>query len=387
MSEIDPSYQNKELPQIITQLQERIESQERQLSEQRQQIQHLEDRLVASEYKSTKPQWDDQWFNDLKRELVTYVVQQASSRQIGLPPASSQSPVSHVSIAQAQTQAQKLDTLSQKVAKLQQYEQQAERTRAELERVTTDMSSLEDLVQQLYQQFSDRVQGVSFLAEQRQVDTRLLAEIQAELPTVEKKIESSLAAKIDIIERRLPQFGQYQVEIERLRQEWVHERETLNAQVAHRERQMKIWVEQTQSHEHLMGKYDNLFERYTEQYQANKRLVESLQDVQEQLLREKHQARELQRLNEERQQAIFEKWKNDYEQRWQQQSSVWKPTFTELERNIDILQKQAQDTLKFKKAVERQLEIVLQILEEDMYNRTTVAETWQRRFEEIAISE
>ncbi len=381
MDGIDLSYQSpnteQNLPRLVAQLYAKVEEQAQQLQQQGRQIQHLEDRLVASEYKASKLQRDTDWFGDLKRELLNAVIEQVADRQLGLPPAtatpSSEStrPTRPVTV----TPPQPVEPPSRPPATL---------TQSDFETLHERVLLLETYLRQLQRDVAERLQGVSFLTEQRQTDSYRLAELQAELPTLERRVEESLTAKIDTLERRLPQFALYQMELEQLRQEWKQHQANTQTQIAQRERQMKAWVEQTQAHEHLMGKYDTLFERYTEQYQANKRLIETLQNIQEELQREKHQAQELQRLYQERQQAMFDKWKNDYEQKWLNQSSQWKPNLTEIERNIETIKKQVQDILKFNKAVEEQLDMILQILEEDMYNRTTVAESWQHRFETIA---
>jgi hypothetical protein len=133
-----------------------------------------------------------------------------------------------------------------------------------------------------------------------------------------------------------------------------------------------------------MDEYKGLMEKYAEHYQLNRRALEALQDFQERLQREQHKAAELQRLAEDRQQVEMEKWRAEYEQRWKKQSMEWKPTFADLQKNMDALQKRVEEMVKLSQTVQNQMDLVLQIIEEDIQNRTLSARDWQQRFEELA---
>jgi chromosome segregation ATPase len=219
--------------------------------------------------------------------------------------------------------------------------------------------------------------------DQRRADTLRLAELQAEMPNLHKKIESSLT-KVQLVEQKIPQFGQYQAALNEVREDIRRHREHMDFQMAQRERVMKDWSDAAASIERRMDEYKGLMEKYAEHYQLNRRALESLQDFQERLQREQHKAAELQRLAEDRQQAEMEKWRAEYEQRWKKQSMEWKPNFADLQKNMDALQKRVDEMVKLSQTVKNQMELILQIIEEDIQNRTLTAQDWQQRFEELA---
>jgi chromosome segregation ATPase len=354
-------------------LQEENEHQAEQLQEQARQIQHLEDRLVAWEYKVNKFSQSDERINQLKKELLEFITDR---RQPGA--------IDSVLATQVENQTKILSTLTRDIEKTERYGEQIAMARTDFERLNKDVNLLETQLNKLQRQINDQSLSASYLEEQRRADARRLTELQGELPNLQKKVEANLLAKIYTIEQQIPQFAQYQMALEKTKEEARQHQEKINFQVAQQERQLKSWIEQSENYEQRMHRYIAELEKYAEQYQESRRALEAIHDFQERLQREQHQTSELQRLTEERQQAMFEKWKTDYEQRWQQQDSLWKPSVSEVQRILQGVQKQLDEIHKFSRATEEQLDVTLKIIEEDVYNRAMVAQNWQHRFEEIA---
>ncbi len=382
MNQTDVSYPNYDSEQsseeIMAQLQQKVEGQAYQLQEQRKQIQSLEERLIKAQFSLDKVASTDERFIELKKELLTIIEEQSSRRQQNFKESDT------VSTIQLENQTKAINELRRELDKTHRFEEQIAIARIDFERLNKEISTLNGRLNELNKLFNERAESNSYMADQRRIDTQRIAELQAELPKLQRKIEADLLAKIQLIERQIPQFGEYQLALEKIREEGRRDREHTTYQIAERERQIKSWAELAKSHEEQMNKYDSVVQKYAEHYQANKRVLETLQDFQERLQREQHQATELQRLAEERYQAAFEKWKADYEQRLKQRSSEWKPGMSDIQRVLDILQKQMEEVQKFQRVVGSQVDMILQILEEDIHYRTTAAQDWQRRFEEIA---
>ncbi len=147
---------------------------------------------------------------------------------------------------------------------------------------------------------------------------------------------------------------------------------------------MKSWNDAAEAQQRRLDEYEGHMEKYAEHYQLNKRALESLLEFQDRLQRDQHRANELQRLAENRLQAEMEKWQADYEQRWKKQSMEWKPNFTDLQKSIELLQKQVDNIIKQGESAQKQMELIFQIIEEDVHNRTLSAQDWRQRFEELA---
>jgi chromosome segregation ATPase len=362
---------------VIAKLQQRVEAQAYQLQEQARQIQHLEAQLAELQLKQTSPpQLDDQLLN-LKSEILQIVEDQYTRRQQNFRD------VNNAMLTQLDSFAKNLHELRRDLDRTQRYDEQISLARTEVDRLNKEISTFETRLDTLDKLLEERARAATYLEDQRRVDTLRLAELQTELPNLNKKIETSLS-KVQIVEQQIPQFGQYQAALDEVREDIRRHRDHMDFQMAQRERLMKSWSDTSEAVERRLDEYKGLMEKYAEHYQLNKRALESLQDFQERLQREQHKAGELQRLAEERQQAEMEKWRAEYEQRWKKQSMEWKPTFTDLQKNMDALQKRVDEMAKLSQTVQNQMDLVLQIIEEDIQNRTLTAHDWQQRFEELA---
>jgi chromosome segregation ATPase len=363
--------------QVIARLQQRVEAQAYELQEQARRIQQLEAKLAESQLKLAAPlQLDDQLLT-LKSEILQIVEEQYTRRQQNFRD------VNNAMLTQLDSFAKNLYDLRRDLDRVQRYDEQISLARAEGDRLNKEVGTFEVRLNQLNKQLEERTRAATYLEDQRRSDVLRLAELQTELPNLNKKIETSLT-KVQLVEQQLPQFGQYQVALDEIRDDLRRHREHMDFQMAQRERLLKNWSDASESVERRLDEYKGLLEKYAEHYQLNKRALESLQDFQERLQREQHKASELQRLAEDRQQAEMEKWRAEYEQRWKKQSMEWKPTFADAQKNMDALQKRVDDMVKLSQTVQNQMELVLQIIEEDIQNRTITTRDWQQRFEELA---
>jgi chromosome segregation ATPase len=367
----------QEAQQTIAKLQQRTEAQAYELQEQARRIQKLEQQLIEMQLKATStPQIEDQLLN-LKSELLQLVEEQHARRQQSLRD------LNAALADQMDGFIKNLYELRRDLDKTQRYDEQIALARTGIERLNKEVNTFEARLQELKKLLEERSRAATYLEDQRRVDNLRLTELQAELPSFHKKIETSLA-RVQVVEQQIPQFAQYQAALDEIREDIRRHREHMDFQMAQRERLMKNWNEAAEAQARHMDEYENMMEKYAEHYQLNKRALEALQDFQERLQREQHRASELQRLAENRLQAEIEKWQADYEQRWKKQSMEWKPNVTDLQKNIEQLQKRGDEMVKLIQSMQKQLDLTLQIIEEDIHSRGLAAQDWQRRFEELA---
>lgn len=363
--------------QEIAKLQQQVETQAYQLQEQARRLEALENELAEAQTRLARTTQVDERLAQLKDEIFRLIERRLNRPQPEL------AETGHSLAAQLDAHTQTLHELRREIDKTLRYDEQLSLARTEMTRLNKTVSTFQVQLDTLKKQLDEQTRPVRYLEEQRRGDARQMAEIQAEIPTLLKKIEANLG-KIRLIEQQMPQFGKYEVALEELRNEIRHDRERTDFQLAERERQMKKWTDLAQAQEDRLAEYKALMEKYAEHYQLNKRALASLQDFQESLQREQHQAEQLQRLAEERQTAAIEKWRAEFEQRWQKQLLEWKPQLTDLQRTLQTLQKQLDDVHKFNRTVAGQIEMILHIIEEDIQARSRAAADWQQRFEQLA---
>lgn len=366
--------------QKIAKLEQLLESQAFELQEQTRRIQRLEAQLAESQLRfNAMPQLDDQLVS-FKGELLQIIEEQYARRQQNFRD------INNAIITQVDGFAQTLHSLRRDLDRANRYDEQINLARAEYERLNREFSKFEARLDTLNKQLDGRDRAVNYIEDQRRVDTQRLAEVQIQLPELQKKIETSLN-RVQLVEQQIPQFAQYQAALDQIRDDIRRHRENMDFHMAQRERLIKNWNDAAETQQRRLDEYENQMEKYAEHYQLNKRALESLLEFQDRLQRDQHRANELQRLAENRLQAEMEKWQADYEQRWKKQSMEWKPNFTDLQKSIELLQKQVDNIVKQGESVQKQMELIFQIIEEDVHNRSLAAQDWRQRFEELAGSQ
>jgi chromosome segregation ATPase len=275
-----------------------------------------------------------------------------------------------------------LNEMRRELDALPRYDQPIALARVEVERLGKEVATFQGELEQLRKKAEQPGQALSYLEDQRREDARRLGEVQLELPKLRQQIEANVN-KIQLVERHIPQFGQYQIALDEIRDDIRRYREYMDYQLAERERQLKKWMDIANTQEQGRTKFEEMVKKYEEHYQLNKRALDSLQDFRERLEREYHQSQELQRLAENRLRAEIEKWRVESEHLWKKQSVEWKPHVVDLERELETLEKRVGEVEKFNRVIAKQMDLVLQIIEEDIQTRTVAAHEWQRRFEEI----
>ena len=375
LADLEQKYQ--EAQGTIARLQQRLETQAFELQEQTHKIELLEDAVAQFKVQSARAPQIDEKLEHLKAELLQIFEQRYGRRPATAPEGSS------LISQQLDSHTQALHELRREVEKTQRYNDQIELARTEATRLNKDVRQFQADLEGLRKHVDERVRPLTFMEEQNRTNARNLAQLQAELPDLHRKLEANLA-KIQLIERQTPQFTKYEASLDGIREEIRRHRENMDFQAAERERQLKNWNELASMTEQRLKQNEQLLEKYAEHYQLNKRALESLQDFQERLQRDQHRFGELQRLAEDRQRAELEKIRADYEQRWKKQSMELEPQFGDFQKSIQTIEERLVELTKLQHALENQMSMVLQILEEDALARASATNAWQERLEEIA---
>jgi chromosome segregation ATPase len=361
----------------IAGLQQRVESQEYTIQEQNLRIQHLENDLTEAKQTLQSTTQIEGRLSKLKDEMLEYIERRTSRSQAAVSESSNS-----LILTQLETHTTAISEVRRDLEKTERLQDQISLARSESDRLNKEVQKFQAQLDQLTRALDERTSPLKIIEEQRHTDVRKLAELQAELPALEKKITDT-TTKVQLVSQQIPQYAKYEAALESIREEIRGYREHMDFQLAQRERQIKDWTGIATATEERIREIERSMEKYTEFYQLNKRSLSSLQDFQERIQREQHRVSELQRLTEERQRTEAEKFRADFEKRWQKQSLELQPQFEDFHRRLETLQRRIDDLLQLHTTIDRQLNVALQIIEEDVQARAQAASDWQRRFEEI----
>ena len=369
---------------MIAKLQQRLENQEFIIQEQTRRIQKLEQEVSQNRSQLAYITRHDSPSEQFKNEIMQ-MVENRARRIVTVQPVSSSGGNSNNNFLaqQVENQARDLVALRRDLEKTNSFTEQLNLARAESTRLNQELHKLQASLDAVNRQLDERTRPVTYLEEQRRAEAGKLASLQAELPTLHKKVESSLT-KTALVAQQIPQFSKYEAALDMMRDEIRNYREHMDFQLAQRERQIKDWTSLAESTERRIREIEASMEKYAEFYQLNKRALTSLQEFQERVQRDQHRFGELQRLAEDRQRGEMEKFQTAIEQRWQKQSLERQPEFLDFQRSMESTQQRLTTLTKLHQEMEAQLTLVLQIVEEDFQTRVQQAISWQDRFEALA---
>ncbi len=258
--------------------------------------------------------------------------------------------------------------------------------RAETDRQAGVQVSFQQRLDTIAKQNDDQLRSISYLEEQQRTGTKHITELSAETADLFKQAKLHLS-KIELLEREIPQFGQFQHALSKVQESVAAETERIQYQQAQVDRTLKTWSESREEWQRRLDEYETRMERYAEHYQRNLKALESLQTFQEQLQRTQHEFIELQRLNNDRQKGQLETWQSEQEQSLHQTSLETNRALSEVQRQVQRLESDLKETIEALPLLRKQNLKLLKIIEEDVMSRAIAARDWQVRFEDLATSE
>jgi chromosome segregation ATPase len=258
--------------------------------------------------------------------------------------------------------------------------------RTETDRQGAVLVSFQQRLDNLAKQTDEHLRSVSYLEEQRRTDTKRISELKVETTDLFKQTAMQLS-KIELLEQQIPQFGQFQAELAKVKESIRAEVERAQYQHARVERTVKSWDTLSETVQRRLEEYEARMERYAEQYQRNLKALEELQSFQERLKRDQHEFMELHRLNADRQKNQFEEWQSVQEQTLRKQALESERKMADMLKKIEKLEKDLTDTVIDLPDLRNQITLLLKIAEEDAIHRTIAARDWQVRFEQLATEE
>jgi chromosome segregation ATPase len=265
--------------------------------------------------------------------------------------------------------------------KFRRYDEELVARRVEAQRMAADLTRLQQSAAETATQLSEWVKSTTMLEEQRRQDTRRVTDLQTQADELFKRVEAAMP-RIQYLEGIAPRLGELKIVVEELRQTQgkdLEKHQFLEAQI---ERQVRQWSEEIETYRQRMDGHERRMEQYGEYLQVIKQATEGLQALREQVERELHEASELQRLAQNRQKTQFEDWQTQQEQRWQKYTADWDRQWGDYDRTISNLGDRIGALETQVATLEKHMQLLIRIAEEDAQLRAMAAHDWQSHFEQ-----
>ncbi len=362
----------------ITKLQQLVERQTGELSEQSRQIKDLEGRLANTQAQLAKFARLDETLQQFKNEVVLLLDKRDEQRR------KAQRETERLRMAEREAQSKTMGEVRRELQPLSRHEEQLRLREAEDRRLGELLMSLRHEVTAMGKDFDERVRNLSYLTEQRAYDNKRIAGLQEENLTLLKRTEKqdsrlkSLEDRTQRHERHVQELLQFKTNLVREQTEWME-----SQRVAHerRKREMTQWREEVEAHRQEVSNLSDRMQEFNEAAEAGRQTMARMETFKEQLRRDQNQIAELQRLAEERQRRELEAWQGDDEKRWKKHELQWEHQWKEqYQRHNELMTPLAalEDEIN---ALQQQLAGLWRLREVENAHRLAELQRWQSEFE------
>ncbi len=362
----------------ITKLQQLVERQTGELSEQSRQVKDLEGRLANTQAQLAKFARLDETLQQFKNEVVLLLDKRDEQRR------KAQRETERLRMAEREAQSKTMGEVRRELQDLSRHEEEPRLREAEDRRLGELLMSLRHEVTTMSKDFDERARNLSYLTEQRAYDNKRIAGLQEENLTLLKRTEKqdsrlkSLEDRTQRHERHVQELLQFKTNLKREQTEWME-----SQRVAHerRKREMTQWREEVEAHRQDVSNLSDRMQEFNEAAEAGRQTLVMLETFQEQLRRDQNQIAELQRLAEERQRKELEAWQGDDEKRWKKHELQWEHQWKEqYQRHNELMTRLAalEDEIN---ALQQQLAGLWRLREVENAHRLAELQRWQSEFE------
>ena len=362
----------------VTKLQQLVERQMGELTEQSRQIRELEGHLAHTEAQLTQFTKIEESLQRLKNEVKLMLDTTEEQRR------KEQREVERLRLADREAQSRGLNEIRKELQPLPRYDEELRIREAEERRLGEMLMGLRHEVTAMGKDFDDRARNLSYLSEQRAYDNKRIGGLQEENLTLLKRTEGqvsqlkTLADTAQRHERHVQELLQFKTTAKREQTDWM-ESQLLAGEALKRE--MGEWRQEVDAHRSDVSDLASRMQDFNEAAATARKTLASMDVFKEQLRRDQNQVAELQRLAEERQRKELEEWQAEDEKRWKKHEMEWEHQWkAEYERHnqmmarLVILEEQV-------KAREGELAQLWRVNEVDSAHRLAEVQRWQGELE------
>ena len=370
---------------LIATLEEQARGQGEQLSQLMAQVQDLQAKMAGVQSLISQAADFEQTVANYKTEMVLLLDQREDAWK------KEQAEADRLRKIEQAALADELSRLDKGMQTLNRLEEDVKARQAEDQRLNTAIQQMEADIKDLGSRSDDRVQAVTYLEEQRRADNRRIAELEQDTTELRKRAEAQ-AAKLLLIEETVGKHkAHFDKSLEQLK-DFQSVIDEVRASEFRRDQAAKKYVDQAEEVKQEMEKWRAQTQRFTEQFQQNKRSLEKLEGFQARLEKRQNEVAEMQRLAEDRAKRQWEEWQKArdkelkkrqliLDEQWQAQGKVNQDLTTHaeaLKARTDTNQTQIESMLDlYRLDAHRELQAATDAVEKAEQSLSEAREAWR----------
>ena len=357
----------------LAKLQQRVEAQTNTIQEQARRIKTLENQLSATRMQLNRFDQIDETIQNLRNELTILVNSQNDEL------ARTRRELEQARMTDREALSRSIAEVRKELGRIRALEEEQKIRKAELQRLSELTLALRHDFTNLNKDIDERTRGLPYLMEQRNHDSRRIAQLQQENIELFKRLETaanklqSLEYKLTKMEGAIPPLSQTIDDLKRTQAQFI---ESLKLADADRQRQMAEWQETLEAQFQVIESQRQRFAEMMALRDEVRRALTDLEKFRETLQREQEQVAALQRLAEERMKRDMEAYVGENEKRWKKQLLDWQYRWDRQEQINTAIQDRFPAIRRQLDQAEELLQLIWQVFDEQSRTNLRAAQQW-----------
>jgi hypothetical protein len=320
-------------------LKQQLESQQREMGDLSRRFQEIEHQNASFQAQLARLGQVDKLIENLRSEL-THLVEQADERRI-----QSEKESDRLRMVEHQAQTRAIAEIRDELKPLGRLLEDMERRKAEDERLSAAVGTLQNQISAVESRVDERVVDVTYIEEAQRQDARRIAEVQQSILEQQKRIDAlqskqtTLDDAIVRSEARVERLEQSDAERKQMAREFVEQGKLADQQ---RTQQLDRWAARLEEFEELMQGYARQWRRFEEQHRLSKEATVDLNEFRRRLEQRQIEVAELQRVEDERMKQRWTEFLAEDEKRQKQRQLEIEQFTKEQKRERETHQEQIQ---------------------------------------------
>ena len=353
--------QRRRADQDIRQLEQRLVNQMGVIEEQARRIQQLESELAAARAQLAEYTSLQQAMENLRNE-VRHMVERLEEERLAR-----ERDQERLRAAEREKLGRDLAELRKELERIRPLEEELEARKVEERRLGENLMRLRQSVTEMDRRLEEAVRNNVLLQEQRAQDHRRIGQLQGETVELFRRLETTVN-KLALLEEKVQRQESTLKNVAQIAEDLRQEEQTFLEEVRRaevdRQKTMEQWGNVFERIEAEMEEALKRLEVFQLQYEKAVQAVADIERWQAELRRDVHEAREAQRVAEERMRNQIREFESEQEKRWKKQILEWDYRWQEADRRATALDQKITQAHKLL-ALHRELLDVLWRLQEE----------------------
>jgi DNA repair exonuclease SbcCD ATPase subunit len=323
----------------VAELEQKFALQERELKGREERVQQLERQLAAVTSQQARQLQFDTELSQFKDDMVQ-MIEQYDQRRI-----QSETEIDRLRRVEYEGSLRELATIRKELPAISRLRQDMELRQAEEARLANLIGGLQGRISAVQNEVETWQREFSFVEEKEKQNGRQIADLQANLPEINKRIDTIyerlelLSAAALRLENQVRLANENQESVREMMKNWL---EQVQLGEHERNKQMEMWREVLAEQEDRLRQHEKGWVPVMDQFKEARMVLQTLTDWRAQIEKQQREASELLRVESHRLQSRWDNYRQENDKRWRTFDVEMEQRWSAVNRTDRHLQEQLQ---------------------------------------------